>query len=1214
MTGPIEGRIPLLYLAPWVDIGGADKGTIDWFRFLDRNRFRASLITTQPSPNRRLAEVAAYARELWELPELMSGDEFPRFILAFIQSRGVRLVHIMNSRLGFDLLPDIASLPDRPRVVVQLHVEEPDCSGYVRYVTTRYGNLVDAFSVSTEALSARLGTYDVPAARRKLIRTGVDAEREFCPARVRPVTDLDGHRLQIAFPARLTAQKDPMLMLEVAERARAAGVAFQIHVLGDGELAGPVRERVAATGLEDEVILHGDCLDLAPWYAACDVVMLTSRFEGLPYVAYEAMAMALPIVAPGLAGLGELVSAETGVLIGEGEGPQGYADALAALAADPARRRRMGETARSLVRSQLSLERMAAEHGALYEELLTGREIPDPGSVRPANGGPPSRPAQAGLRGRRPGAAPLVSVIVPCLDHGRYLPECLASIAEQTYRPIETIVVDDGSTDPETLSALARAERDSTVTVVHLAHNRGPGAARNAAIERASGRYVLPVDADNLLVRTAVADLVEQLSNAGEQIGFVYPNLQFFGNRTDYFEAPSYNLSVLLSGNYCDTSSLIDREVFDRGFRYPEDPGLVHEDWDFALLLAEHGIYGEPARTQTLLFRKRGFSRSDVVDTNSGYREGAAARHPHLFASGARIKGRWNPGLTVIALDPVPGGGDEAVSNLVGAAWDQTCPDFEVIIRTSRERWPTDLGSRLRRIPARPGTSRAQALAESLELARGRYALATYGSPGALLADPGMVEKVLRVMEANREMGVLALATADPAYPSFRLLDSQAACHAILGALCWAMVGSSSPPRSLRLDGGLPLQTLARWLGVHAQVQWRHLSRRDGRALGARHGGTGTRLGAPRHLRARDARFREAAPALPQCSPGVADRPDWSNAWRPPQTRVLYRHLHHPSGRYVYTNALASPPDCTFDYALGTVRALPLPGTTSLLGAGGGPLIFGELALLDDPPLLGFIEQAPLPLLQELRLGRHAGTGQQVLSAGPADPLGGALEEAATVGFIEPYPMQPPAPGHIEVSYGLVGLVRTVDLHARRHRYGAARIPPGVLAGELGALFGEPTGDCDPLWIDDQGRVFAARHVLSNGRPSIATALRWTGAPLTWSRFSRLGPKLRASARRAYESTVVLSSREAPPEAPAEPVGYVLHSPTVRTVPLYGAIHPVTGDQLLSNSPSEPGNLGYRDIALLGHLIAEAPVTGRLGPIRPAAPWASRFGVVDSTP
>ncbi len=126
----------MLYLAPWVDYGGSDKGTIDWFRWLDRERFAPSLVTTQPSDNRRLDEVRPYATEVWPLPDLVAGQHMPGLVFDLIGTRGVRVLHIMNSRLGFELLPDLASLPAPPAVVVQLHVEEEDRSGYVRYVTT----------------------------------------------------------------------------------------------------------------------------------------------------------------------------------------------------------------------------------------------------------------------------------------------------------------------------------------------------------------------------------------------------------------------------------------------------------------------------------------------------------------------------------------------------------------------------------------------------------------------------------------------------------------------------------------------------------------------------------------------------------------------------------------------------------------------------------------------------------------------------------------------------------------------------------------------------------------------------------------------------------------------------------------------------------------------------------------------------------------------
>src|SRR6185503_21010514 len=118
---------------------------------------------------------------------LMAGHEMPRFVFDFLATRAVDVLHVMNARLGFELLPDLAALPRPPRVVVQLHVEEQDRSGYVRYVTTRFGNLVDAFSVTSEHLAAAVEGYDVPRSRIHVIRTGVDAEEEFSPERATPV-------------------------------------------------------------------------------------------------------------------------------------------------------------------------------------------------------------------------------------------------------------------------------------------------------------------------------------------------------------------------------------------------------------------------------------------------------------------------------------------------------------------------------------------------------------------------------------------------------------------------------------------------------------------------------------------------------------------------------------------------------------------------------------------------------------------------------------------------------------------------------------------------------------------------------------------------------------------------------------------------------------------------------------------------------------------
>ena len=696
-------RINILYLAPWVDLGGTDKGTIDWFRCLDRERFQASLITTQPSPNRRLAEVVPYADEVWALPELLPGSQFPALIADFVESRRVDVVHVMNSRLGYDLLPDLASLPVPPAVVVQLHVEEADRTGYVRYVTTRYGNLVDAFSVTSRHLAQAMLDYDISPASVHVIPTGVDARRDYAPELVAPQGGLEEGPTHVLYLGRLVEQKDPLLMVEVAARLRSKSAQeFRVHVVGEGHLEGEVHEQVARLGLEDTVRFHPPTSDARPWYAACDLMLMTSAYEGVPYVIYEALAMGVPVVAPALPGNRELMDGDGGVLI-DSRDPDEYADALERLAADPGLRGRLAGSGRRRMLEDFSLRQMADRHERLYERLLDGRRRR--GRRRPVAAAR-TFPEPVRFRTRPSRGRPLVSIVMPSHNHGRFLEGALQSIAEQDYPNLETIVVDDASTEPDTDQLMDELARRPGVRVIRQSRNSGPSAARNAAIEVAEGRYILPLDADNRLLPTAVGSLVDQLAGAGETVGFIYPNQQFFGNRADYFQAPDYNLAVLLGGNYCDTGSLIDREVFDAGIRYPEDIHFGHEDWDFVLTLAERDIRGEPAHAPTLLVRKHGFSRADQVEhAADAFGSHLPDRHPLLYGRpepkwhGDRdvdplvaVRARWAPTLSLVALEPFEGGPTE-VAELAAAMRAQTCRDAEVILRSDRALGPVSAGA-----------------------------------------------------------------------------------------------------------------------------------------------------------------------------------------------------------------------------------------------------------------------------------------------------------------------------------------------------------------------------------------------------------------------------------------------------------------------------------------------------------------------------------------
>lgn len=361
----------ILYIAPWMTVGGADKATLDWFRYLSPESFRRHLVTTTPNGNNALFDLCdQYADSAWCLPELMSRQEIPQFVIEFIATRNIDLVHIMNSKLGFDLMPAIKlAFPDVP-IVVQLHCEEQGGTGYPRYVASRYDSLVDRYSLVSDHLKTIMSSYSVSPSKMEVIHLGVDVS-EFDPERPNSSRiQLEGDRLHVLFPARLTAQKRPELLLQIATEIRAITPCIQFHAVGDGELRSALEEQRDALGLQDAVRFHGASAEMWAWYSACDVVLLCSEFEGIPLVLFEAMSMSRPVVAPLVGGISELVDGTCGLGVDVNAKAAEYAEALVELSRDPERRMMMGKTARERIVDRFKVEDMARQHRELYAALI----------------------------------------------------------------------------------------------------------------------------------------------------------------------------------------------------------------------------------------------------------------------------------------------------------------------------------------------------------------------------------------------------------------------------------------------------------------------------------------------------------------------------------------------------------------------------------------------------------------------------------------------------------------------------------------------------------------------------------------------------------------------------------------------------------------------------------------------------------------------------
>jgi glycosyltransferase involved in cell wall biosynthesis len=182
--------------------------------------------------------------------------------------------------------------------------------------------------------------------------------------------------------------------------------------------------------------------------------------------------------------------------------------------------------------------------------------------------------------------SPLVSVIIPCYNQGSFLAESIGSVLASTMDDCEIIVVDDGSSDIETLRILDNLDYPRT-RLLRTANN-GLAAARNNGIAAATGRYILPLDADDRIA-PGYLEKGSAVLDARPEVGIVYCLGELFGARSGPIAAPAYTLRRMLFSNLIFSCALFRRTDWEACGGY--DPGMVHgcEDWDFWLSLIELG-------------------------------------------------------------------------------------------------------------------------------------------------------------------------------------------------------------------------------------------------------------------------------------------------------------------------------------------------------------------------------------------------------------------------------------------------------------------------------------------------------------------------------------------------------------------------------------------------------------------------------------------------
>ncbi len=249
-----------------------------------------------------------------------------------------------------------------------------ECGGaygdFQRVSPLKFKNLIMWFSKRAHRILAISGeiekellSHGFPQKRIQRISNSVDVRR-FAPGTCQKENNIP----RISCIGRLEKQKGIDLLLKALKIIADRGITFSACITGDGPQRPELIESVQQLGLSDSVTFAGLQQDVEPYFRMTDILVMPSRFEGLPLVLLEAMASGLAIIASSVGGIPDVIDprqtrsspaayavCESGILVPP-ENPELLAEAIQHLLCSPDLRKRLGANAREHITKTYSLD------------------------------------------------------------------------------------------------------------------------------------------------------------------------------------------------------------------------------------------------------------------------------------------------------------------------------------------------------------------------------------------------------------------------------------------------------------------------------------------------------------------------------------------------------------------------------------------------------------------------------------------------------------------------------------------------------------------------------------------------------------------------------------------------------------------------------------------------------------------------------------------
>lgn len=222
---------------------------------------------------------------------------------------------------------------------------------------------------------------------------------------------------------------------------------------------------------------------------------------------------------------------------------------------------------------------------------------------------------------------PLVSVIMPCYNHGKFLEDAVNSLLMQTYNNWECIIINDGSFDNTQEIAIKCCSKDNRIKYFEN-KNKGVSSARNFGIGKSLGDYILPLDADDKISANYIEECLKILLQ-DENTKVVYGIVEKFGVSNGELLLANFDFDYLIFSNMIPCSGIFRKKDCERIQGYDEKMVEGYEDWEFWINLLKEGGYAKKNNTAYLYYRSVPESRMKSIDIKKRYKLIAYIMYKH---------------------------------------------------------------------------------------------------------------------------------------------------------------------------------------------------------------------------------------------------------------------------------------------------------------------------------------------------------------------------------------------------------------------------------------------------------------------------------------------------------------------------------------------------------------------------------------------------------